>query len=450
MNNLQNSESTFNFDQYIVPNNAAPDIPKESQNNESEKNEPFNFDTYLPKEPPSILQEFGRHVARTGARAAETVVGFPGDMINFARFLSEKLPKGPSFLEKEPNFVQKKGQELLGKLPSSQELKEFSSYLTSGFTDPQSAKEELGDDITSLATSLLIPSKDPTKFKSLLNAIGLATVSKGVGKGIESLGGGVTEQAAGELGSLFLTGLLNAKTANKFVSDQFQQARAKIPTGAMVNTNRLKTSLISLEKDLSRGISTTTKTEVKNSVEQLRKKASSGRMDADEIVQSFHDINERINSKKLFDELHTSEKKILKHRYDEFKNEIVKEISDYGKSNPSFYKQWKDANNAYATIAQSKKVSNFLQSKLGSLPKHLTSTVAIELFLGHPKAAVATVGAAGAVKTGELLYRIGKSPKLREHYLNVIKEAGNENLPAVIKNLSALQEEADKMDHHSQ
>ncbi len=214
----------------------------------------------------------------------------------------------------------------------------------------------------------------------------------------------------------------------------------------MIPTQRLEKSLISLEEELAKGISTGTKNEVKNAVQELRAKASGGAMEADELVESFHNINERYTSKKLFDELSTSERKNLKHRYDKYKNEVGKEIADYGKENPEFYKQWKEANNGFAIIAQSKKVSNFLQSKLGSLPKHLAGTVAIELFLGHPNVAVGTVLGAGAVKTGELLYRIAKSPKLREHYLSVISEASKENLPAVIKNLEALQKESKDLD----
>ena len=123
------------------------------------------------------------------------------------------------------------------------------------------------------------------------------------GKGVEVLGGGSGPQAAAELGSLFLTGLLNAKTADKFVSDQFQQARTKIPQGTMWPTGRLESSLISLENDF-RNVEypTPTKTEVKNAVKELRKKVAGGYMEADEVVESFHNINERYNSKKLFDE----------------------------------------------------------------------------------------------------------------------------------------------------
>lgn len=437
------NEDSFDFSEYYVSDSQEPFPPDESKD-ESQK--PFDFSQYQPKEPPTKLEEFTRHAVRTGSRIAETVAGFPGDVVNFAKFISESLPTPPKSLRGKPSVVQEYGKKGLELIPSSNDIKEMSSYLTSGFTDPKGAVEELGDDITSLATSLLIPSKDPTKFKSLLKSLGAAAATKGVGKGVESLGGGEKMQAGAEIGTLFLTGLLGKKTADKFVGEQYQKAKSQIPKGTMLDTTKLASSLEGIEKDLSRGISTSTKNEVKGAISELRAKASGGAMPAEEIIESYHNINERLTSKKLFDELSTGERKILKHRYDTFKDSINEEISKYGKKNPEFYKDWRNANQAFATIAQSKKVSNFLQDKLGKMPKYLTGSLAAELLFGHPYAAGAMGTSAMSVKTGELLYRISKSPKLRQHYLNVISEASKENLPGVIKNLKFLNKEAEKID----
>ena len=71
----------------------------------------------------------------------------------------------------------------------------------------------------------------------------------------------------------------------------------------------------------------------------------------------------------------------------------------------------------------------------------MIGSVVVDLFLGHPLLSVGAVGTYGLVKTGELMARIVKSPKLREHYLRVIMEAQNENLPGMIKNMEALDKE---------
>jgi len=380
-----------------------------------------------------------RHGTRIGSRVGETVIGFPGDIVNFSKYISEKLPDSPEALkEKEPNFVKRAGRRALEWLPTSSELKDMSSYLTSGFTDPQGVMEEFGDEVASMATSLLIPSKDPTKFKSFLKALGTATAAKGSSGTLKALGAGETAQNTAEIGTLLLTGLMGKKTADAFVADKYKTARGKIPAGTMVNTNKFAGELSRLEQELAKGVSTNTKDAVKSATAELRAKASGGAMPMDEIVESYHNINERLSSKKLFDELNTTERKALKHRYDKLKDIIRGQISEYGKSNPDFFNEWTEANAAFKTIADSKKVSNFLQSKLGRIPKYLSGSLAYELFTGHPVAAAGLAGAAAPVKMGELLYRISKDPSLRKHYLNVIKEAGNENLPAVIKSLSAI------------
>lgn len=424
---------TIDLSKYLIQ-----DDPETSKDIHIYSDQQIDLNKYISPESETGLQSFKRHATRTGSRISETVLGFPGDVVQFGKFLSEKLPKGPEFLQKEPNFIQRAGKKGLESIPSSQDLKEMTSYLSSGFTDPKSAEEELGDDITSLATSLLIPSKDPIKFKSLLSSLGMATVAKGARKGAEQLGAGEVGKAATELGTLFLTGLIGKKTADKFVSDQFKQARSKIPQGTMIETKQLVNDLDKVGEDLFKGISTSTKREVGSAVNELKLKAAGGAMPVDELVQSYHDLNERINSKKLFDELSTSERKILKHRYDQFKDKLSQSIENYGRNNPEFFDQWKKANQSYATIAQSKKVSNFLQKNIGNLPKHLAGTLLLETLMGYPKVAAGTLAGAGAVKTGELLYRIAKSPKLREHYLNILRESGNENLPAVIKNINEI------------
>jgi hypothetical protein len=170
----------------------------------------------------------------------------------------------------------------------------------------------------------------------------------------------------------------------------------------------------------------------------LKTKASAGLMETEEIVQSYHDINEIMSSKKLFDDLNSGERRLLKHRMDLVKDELRSEIEKYGKANPEFYKTWTQANEAYGAIASSKKVSNWLESKIGSLPKHLAGSIAIDIFLGHPLTAVGAFGTYGLIKTGELIAKISKSPKLREHYMKVLFEAGNENLPGVVKHLEVL------------
>lgn len=457
MISMTNLEEPFDFTKYRSKSiDRQPETvkPRPMLNENSEElAEPFDFKQFKVKPPLSTLDEFKRHTARTGARIAESIAGFPGDIVNFVKFLGDKLPDQPSFLKSEPNFVQKVGRKALESIPSSNDLKEFSSYLTSGFTDPKNAQEELADDVTSLATILINPSKAVSSFPQFLKTIGKSVARagavKGVGKGVELLGADEETKGYTEIGTLFLTGLMGGKTADKFVAEKYKEARNAIPQGTLLNSSNLDAALAKVDQQLAQGISTNTKNEVRSALNELKAKTVKGQIPAVELVESVHNINERINSKKLFDELKSSEKKQLKHRYDLLKKEVHKEIADYGKNNPDFYESWKTANEAYGTIAQSKKVSNFIQSKLGSIPHHLAGSLAIDLFLGNPAATLGVIGSYSAVKLGELMTRIAKSPGLRDHYMKVILEANNENLPATLKHLNALDKEAQKIQNES-
>lgn len=406
---------------------------------ETELQNEFGFQ---PEEQPKNEEstDWARHLARSGSRIAETIVGLPGDLISFIKGISEKLPNPPEILQREPNFIQKLGKNVLESLPTSASLKKKSEELTSEYTKPKSESEEISDEIVSLSTALAFPSKDPLKFKSLLSAIGKATGVKTAGKTAEYLGASEEGKAFTELGGLFLTGLMGKKTAPKFVNEQFQEARSSIPKGTLLPTHNLNSGLTAVEQELNRGIKTATKSEVLNSVKDLKKKSSGGFMEADELVEAYHNLNEKISSKKLFEDLSKGERALLKRRYDMIKNPLSETIKDYGKYNPKFYNKWNNANQSYATIAKSKQLSNWIESKIGSIPKHLAGGIALEVLTGHPKLAVATAGSAASLKIGEMIYRIMKSPSLRKHYIDVIAKGSEENFPAFVKSLSKLEE----------
>lgn len=49
------------------------------------------------------------------------------------------------------------------------------------------------------------------------------------------------------------------------------------------------------------------------------------------------------------------------------------------------------------------------------------------------------------MESWRIMTRIAKDPKLTEHYMKVLMEAGNENLPGMVKHLNALDKEVKKL-----
>ena len=143
------------------------------------------------------------------------------------------------------------------------------------------------------------------------------------------------------------------------------------------------------------------------------------------------------------------EKIKLKARFNKVKSALSKFIDDKGKTIPGFLPEWRGANAAFATIAQSRKVSDIFARNAEKIPPYILGSAAFQLFSGHPYAMIPAAGAIGAVKTSEALYQVMKNPTLRQHYINVSKKAAEQNFPAALKALEKFNKALEKEKGHS-
>src|SRR5215831_11189453 len=438
--------NTIDWSKYLIED--TPLVEQEEtaiQQSNQDGDQVIDWDQYLSKQDKWKLPESTRNPIRSAARFSETILGLPGDTVQFAKNLLEYLPKTPKILDREQNFIQKMGREVIESFPTSQELKEISSYLSNGFTDPQSAQEEFGDDIISLGTALLTGLKDPTKLKTLGKAYGLATAAKGGGKVAELYGAGEKGKSYTELGTLILSSLLTRRYADGFVKNKYQKARSLIPENTMQDTTSLLSDLNKAEIELSKGLPKTSSTKSKalSTLEEIKNKASGGAMPMEEIVDAYHDVNELRTSKKLFEDLNSTEKKLMKSRLDKVQEPIRKSIENYGKNNTEFYQEWEEANQAHSVLAKNRSAKDFIIKNMKTIPGHLLLSGAVKLFVGLP--ALGSLGAGfAAYQTGKIMTRIVTNPSLRKYYFEVINSASQENLPATIKSLSKLNKELEK------
>lgn len=402
---------------------------------------------------PSFGKELLRHGARSVARGAETLLGLPGDVLSLAKtgvgkgvelIAGKPLPQFREALEKGPSAIQ--GDEFTPEaIPTSENLKEITGAATKGLTNPQSEIEEGFDELVSDFASLALPVKGKIPFTRALGTSLFANLGKQL---VKDFGGSETAQNATKIGSMFLAGMFRPKQADKFVDSLYKESKELIPKGTMIPSESIVKNLSHIENDLSKGLETATKDKVLRDVKTLKNKASGGAIPLDEVVQTYHDINENMRAKKLFDELSKGERKLLKDRYNNFKKEVSNTIEDYGKYNPEFVNKWRSANEAYSAIAESKKVSGMVMKAAKS--KHtLAASPALLVFEAmNPAMAAKTAGAIaigyGIAKPAELAFRFAKSPTLRKYYLGVIDNSIKENLPGVITNLSKLDKEMKK------
>jgi hypothetical protein len=381
------------------------------------------------KEDESFLQKSGRHLARSASRVGEVIGGIPGDVIKLAKSIPEisGLPK------REPTFLQKKGKELLEKIPGSHELREFTKNYFEGFTEPQDKYEKIADDVIEDIASLA----GPGKFKK---ALYISLGANAVKQGLDKIGVDESKQNAGKLGTMFALSMVNPKGIQKFYKNKYDIVKKTTPN-INVSVPNLEKDLTGLENVLKKGVSVPTKTAVLRPIEELKGKIKNGSIPADELVQARFDVNNLMGDPELL--------KYGEHQLPKLSKSINESIQGSKELGKEFKKNFLEADQAYSALHQSKKASRFL-STLHPVKSSLVAAM-IE-GIHYPQAILPTAAGLGAgfsiVKAYELMQRVNANATMRKYYVNMMKSALDENKITALRNFNLLEEKLKNDDHH--
>lgn len=455
--------NSFDFTLYD-PEDSSPSLEQEKPKKSTipkVENSSFDFSAYDPEdnaEQPkqkssnaSINKSIIRYGGRSLSRAAETAVGLPGDLINLIKTgLTYGLTKATGADPEDISKLMNRRQLLTP--PTSSDLKSLSEETTKGFTKPENKLEEFSDNVISDLTSLAVPIKGRVPF---LRALGTSLGANVAKEGVGYVGGSEGAQEATKLGALFLTGLAAGKSADKLKNNLYEKSRDSIPKGTMIDTVVLGSKLNAVKNQISKGISTPTKTTVLKSIKDIEKKAKGGAMEFEDLVQAHHDLNEISADKKLFEELSKPHQKLLKARLDKVKNVTGETINEKGAAIPGFLENWKNANEAHGAIVKSHKFRNTIKKLTKAKSSYLTTPALILLEALNPGSMLYVAGSVGAglsaMKSGELISKFYNSPVLRKHYVELLKNAADENVKATIQSISKINRELkNNPDHQSQ
>ncbi len=375
-------------------------------------------------------REIERNQAQQTSRMLEGVFGLPGDLINFAG----------SALGFEP------------KVPGSQKLREVSENISQGYTKPKNEEEEKVGNIMQDIALFAIPG---AKHYSLARNIGIPLVSELAKEGIKYAGGDDKKQAYGKIGTMVMLDLLSHRkalgTAKEYASSLFKKADEAIPKGLSINATNLEKSLNKLEETFKMGGSRPSTPEALEKLSEIRGEIKNGKINLKNLVAYRPAINEWIDKAKGFEIGGNSDKirRQIIHNLNDVKGEVIKAAEEYGaKYNPEYLKLSQNANEAYSAYAQSNKISNFIEKKVGS--KIQSKALKAILGLGGlgslgGAAGLGTTLLAGSVGlTTALGYKAfktilrGKSPTLRKHYFNILEGALKGNTSQVLKNTKEL------------
>ena len=388
----------------------------------------------------TFLGEAGRHVSRSLARAGESVLGLPGDLLSIVR-APELLPK------------------------TSTIRKHVTEKLTGDYLKPQSKAEEFFDNVVEDAALLWTPTKFLKGSKTASSLIKMA--AKGLAGSLaksalgnvaagsaEKFGGGPKSQVAAKIGTMLLLNRVGKQKPREYAKGLYEKADALMPSSRkkislgpgsppsqLVNAPSLKAYTITEARKLAKGGFSKPETEALKKLKILYSKFEGNQISMEELTRVKRSIQADIPvvARELGKET----------RYAKMMNgltgEISKTIQNQKRRFPEFVKAYNEAESAYSAVRASEVVGNAIKKHI-KIPYVRSSPVLGALLGGaslFPKLRAAT-GIVPAYKTWQILYRVSKSPAMRRYYSQAISAATKGNYRVMNHNFAQLDKLARK------
>lgn len=396
-------------------------------------------DTSIP-EPKQQSSGLGRNIARTASRAAESVLGLPGDVANAALGVGNFLTSGAPKPIPKYSDIQK---DLPISLPTSQQVREFGKEHISGQElEPRSEGEALYDEVIGDLASFLIPVKGKIPFKG---AIAKAIGGNAASWLTKQVGGGEGAQAGAKIGFNLLSGLPGGrKTLTDRMNENYKNADS-VSKGASHSAKQLNEDVRKISKYVYSGHETDAKKFLKKPVESIENYIRGEKIGVHDAWTLKRDINSVLGDYSTPREA----RPFLKNMSASLNNVL----KDYGKSNPDFLKSYSEAEDIFKGLHQTSVVSDFLRKNL-NLETALKNPVAKTLFLGGigglhylgtlPQVVLGVGAIVGAREGSKAIDLIKNSSNARKYYADTIKASLAGNVRAASRSLSNLDKEADK------
>jgi hypothetical protein len=411
----------------------------------------------------SNLEYYARNISQYGARAAEILVGMPGNYQKAFKgawdYISNIHDDEDSYLKYAVNPITSSLMKAaspavtkpLVKFPTSEDVREevtkpLSKLLLGDeeYLEPKTKNEERLGEFTQDLTSFFTPGTGQMKLATRIGAPILGKLSE---EGLKYLGVDESTAAKAKTGVMLFTTLAGQSDPGKFASQQIKQAKDMVPD-TFVDVSNLEHSLIKMKDNLRKGLKVTSKNKTVSGIDDLLSQITGGRMNIKSLMEARDNINEWISEAGGWD-IPGPVKKSSVRNLNELKSNIIKTTQDnLNRLSPKAADLYKTGYEAAAVNHQSNVISNFIEKKFG---KKFSSTAAKVLFSGAGGYVAPNLAASGAAlypayKAGQVLYRISKSPTLANYYADVIKYSTQRNASAMIKSLNKLDKELAKQE----
>lgn len=369
------------------------------------------------------FKDIARQAAQYTSRGLEALGGLPGNVVQFAKGIGEKLPEVPEFLHGNRSFIQEKGGKLLEKLPTTSDIRQATKQAFGGFLEPETETESNIGDFVSDLVSLKSGGFGPLK------AAGTALLGNVISPLIKEITGSKSLGENTKSGLYLTSAMIRPGATKKYGESLLKNAYQSIPQGETILTTNLNKNLGNFIQEIEKGGITPAKQPAYRLAKRLEKTPQGNTLDILELPATRSSINEYRFEKELNPKAH--------RWLNKFDDIINKELDIYGKSNPEFLQNYREGNEILANIHQGNRVSKFISKVIGT--KEIKPETLLLLGLHTPKGLMAATGAAGASSIFNVARRL-KKPIFRKVYQKTMNAALKENAPNLLKNIKKLDE----------
>ena len=404
--NEQKSLLNDNSTMQLAPNQALQPPDQDSQNIQANTN-PISL---------SSLGEAGRHLLRSGSRAAESILGFPGDIastgLGAVNALTKKaIGRGIPGAEGAQQFI-----------PGSTNLRRGAEYLSGGLTEPTTKGEEKADDLVSDFATFLNPIAGEAKVVPALVKTALGNTASFLA---EKAGAGPLGQGLAKIGTVLLSSFSGGRKQLTKIKDAAGERINNLAGNVKEGATELTKDINDIKRDLVRGFTSEGKSFVKDRIGGLNKLIHRGQASVKELW------DEKVNLNNIYSDPSTppSAKKYIGRLV----TSVNKVIDNYGAKNPEFGKAVHQVNDIHKGLNQASNIAQTIQKSVkdekivNPLVKSLLMGAAFKAPGVLPAAAAAVGAGFGIQKFVRFTQLLKNSSEAKKYYGHLVKAAAKEN-----------------------
>jgi len=351
--------------QFETPGVNEPTLEEKNGNQSPLKG--INYTSYIPqsKQPSkSIDSDIALRAAKGGTSGLFGTYGEILDLLHTQP--KEKLLPGQEALLKAEHELPDKYLPFLqdsddfqhySRLASSEDIKDIWGKAV-GLGEPETVAQKLTERIpewiaANIATGGIAPAK--TAIKVVAKTIARGAVPSIVATASEEADIPAWAQGAATIAASILTHKVTGQSLKSINQETYKKAMDAVPRNANIEAKTIERTARHLRRQMLKGGGAPSENVVLDFSNKILEKMSGGRLSIEEITSLKRSLNEFIGLNEL--KKNPRARTLLKS----LGRSMDKQLEVYGKNNPVFLKNWKDAQSGFKGMAEANVIENFLK-----------------------------------------------------------------------------------------